>query len=277
MPVSTSVLALSTDNLTNVPRAPATKPPAMAADAPAPEMPVVVPGVLAVPVQVWRALEARLATLESNERDTRKYLRAHLALEHGKREQARALERKYPASALQTSVPAAARPSGADAVPTRAAALVQATARGALERARVAGFRRQRGGATRLQAVWRGRAARRAVAPRAAAAAAAARIASLERQLGREKEGRKVQELALRKLFEELTTLRARVDAHDLSHASHDERLDEADARLDGLPDFKAWGAATAKGAADGDDDLYLSDGDLLSPRSRALATEVGA
>ena len=66
-------------------------------------------------------------------------------------------------------------------------------------------------------------------------------------------------------------------DAHDLSHASHDERLDDADARLDRLPDFQAWGAATAKGAADGDDDLYLSDGDLLSPRSRALATEVGA
>ena len=268
MPVSISVLALSTDNLTNVPRAPATKP-AAAVEAPAPEMPVVVPGVLAVPVQVWRALESRLATLETNERDTRKYLRAHLALEHGKREQARALERKYPASALQTSVPAAAPPSGADAVPTRAAALVQATARGALERARVAGFRQQRLGATRLQAVWRGRAARIAVAPRAAAAAAA-RIASLERQLGREKEGRKVQELALRKLFEELTTLRARVDAHDLSHASHDERLDA-------LPDFQAWGAATAKGAADGDDDLYLSDGDLLSPHSRALATEVGA
>ena len=79
-----------------------------------------------------------------------------------------------------------------------------------------------------------------------------------------------MQELALRKLFEELTTLRARVDAHDLSHASHDERLDA-------LPDFQAWGAATAKGGADGDDDLYLSDGDLLSPRSRALATEVGA
>ena len=79
-PLSASVLALSTDNLTNVPRAPATKPAAAAADAPAPEMPVVVPGVLAVPVQVWRALEARLATLETNERDTRKYLRAHLAL-----------------------------------------------------------------------------------------------------------------------------------------------------------------------------------------------------
>ena len=79
-----------------------------------------------------------------------------------------------------------------------------------------------------------------------------------------------MQELALRKLFEELTTLRARVDAHDLSHASHDERLDA-------LPNFQAWGAATAKGAAGGDDDLYLSDGDLLSPHSRALATEVGA
>ena len=272
MPVSNSVLALSTDNLTNVPRAPATKPAMAVEAAPAPEMPVVVPGVLAVPVQVWRALESRLATLETNERDTRKYLRAHLALEHGKREQARALERKYPASALRDpSVPAAAaRPSGADAVPTRAGGARAGDARGALERARVAGFRRQRGGATRLQAVWRGRAARRAVAPRAAAAAAAARIASLERQLGREKEGRKVQELALRKLFEELTTLRARVDAHDLSHASHDERLDA-------LPDFRTWGAATAKGAADGDDDLYLSDGDLLSPRSRALATEVGA
>ena len=114
MPVSNSVLALSTDNLTNVPRAPATKPAVAAVEAPAPEMPVVVPGVLAVPVQVWRALESRLATLEHNERDTRKYLRAHLALEHGKREQARALERKYPASALQTSVPAEAE--GVDAV-----------------------------------------------------------------------------------------------------------------------------------------------------------------
>ena len=71
MPLSNSILALSTDNLTNVPRAPATKPAAAAVEAPAPEMPVVVPGVLAVPVQVWRALESRLATLESNERDTR--------------------------------------------------------------------------------------------------------------------------------------------------------------------------------------------------------------
>ena len=50
------------------------------------------------------------------------------------------------------------------------------------------------------------------------------------------------------------------------------------DERLDALPNFQAWGAsAKAAGAASGDDDLYLSDGDLLSPHSRALATEVGA
>ena len=187
-------------------------------------------GSLLVPAEAWHAMEAQLAELRAETSECRRFLRAHLRLEHNKRNSAatrlQAAWRRHSAIAHHPRgrrlarwrtwrrsrlllTPARLHVSRPPVVLFEAVARrlvpVQALARGFLVRRRAAAFLTQQAAARSLQAMARGRQSRQrhALLVRSARRAARleARVASLADELERERRARQLHEKALRRLW----------------------------------------------------------------------------
>ena len=188
------------------------------------------PGSLLVPAEAWHAMEAQLAELRAETSECKRFLRAHLRLEHNKRNSAatrlQAAWRRHSAIAHHPRgrrlarwrtwrrsrlllTPARLHVSRPPVVLFEAVARrlvpVQALARGFLVRRRAAAFLTQQAAARSLQAMARGRQSRQrnALLVRSARRAARleARVASLADELERERRARQIHEKALRRLW----------------------------------------------------------------------------